>query len=65
MKRDDFDPNGERNSQNREICGYERLSCDEVLNIVSGKVSRQKKTYGLCSITSSHGFQKQWRNIGQ
>ena len=57
MKRVDFDPNGQRNPQNRGKSGYERISWDEALNIVSGEISRIQGTYGkhaLTGITSSH-----------
>ena len=43
MKRVDFDPNGERNPQNRGISGYERISWDEALDIVAGEIRRMKK----------------------
>ena len=37
MKRVDFDPNGERNPQNRGKSGYVRISWDEALDIVAGE----------------------------
>ena len=46
MKRVDFDPNGERNPQNRGVSGYERISWDEALDIVASEIKRQKSTYG-------------------
>ena len=64
MKRVDFDPHGQRNPQNRGISGYERISWDEALAIVSDEIKRQKKLYGAGSIvlpTSSH---HQWGNVG-
>ena len=57
MKRVDFDPNGERNQQNRGISGYERISWEEALDIVSGEIKRLCDTYGghaLTGLTSSH-----------
>ena len=57
MKRKDFDPNGERNPQNRGISGYERISWEEALGIVSGEMKRLIDTYGghtITGITSSH-----------
>ena len=57
MKRVDFDPNGERNPQNRGKSAYERISWDEALDIVSGEIKRVKETYGgsaISGITSSH-----------
>ena len=43
MKRVDFDPNGERNPQNRGKSGYERISWDEALDIVADEIRRQKR----------------------
>ena len=43
MKRVDFDPNGERNPQNRGKSAYERISWDEALDIVSGEIARVKR----------------------
>ena len=64
MKRVDFDPNGERNPQNRGKSGYERISWDEALDIVAGEVTRQKQTYGPGSIAVLHGAHHQMGNIG-
>ena len=64
MKRVDFDPNGERNPENRGSSGYERISWDEALDIVSGEIMRVRQTYGpgaLFGVTSSHHT---WGNIG-
>lgn len=64
MKRVDFDPDGERNPQNRGISGYERISWDEALDIVAKEINRQKREHGPGSIfmpTSSH---HQWGNVG-
>ena len=46
MKRVDFDPNGERNPQNRGKSGYERISWDEALDIVAGEMKRIRADYG-------------------
>ena len=57
MKRVDFDPDGERNPQNRGKSRYERISWDEASNIVAGEIMRVKETYGgsaISGITSSH-----------
>ncbi|MEM9351137.1 MAG: pyrogallol hydroxytransferase large subunit, partial [Pseudomonadota bacterium] len=50
MKRVDFDPDGERNPQNRGTSGYERISWDEALDIVSKEIMRQKRVHGPGSI---------------
>ena len=57
MKRVDYDPNGERNPQNRGISGYERISWEEALDIVGGKMKSLIDTEGghaITGITSSH-----------
>src|SRR6202790_1935782 len=63
MKRVDFDPNGERNLQNRGISGYERISWDEALDIVAGEIRRMKKDYGPGAIAMVTGAHHQWGNI--
>lgn len=64
MKRVDFDPNGERNPQNRGISGYERISWDEALDIVSKEIKRQKQVHGPGSIAIPHSSHHQWGNVG-
>ena len=64
MKRVDFDPNGERNPQNRGISGYERISWDEALDIVANEIKRQKKQYGPGAILLQHCSHHQWGNVG-
>jgi molybdopterin guanine dinucleotide-containing S/N-oxide reductase-like protein len=57
MKRVDFDPNGERNPQNRGKSRYERISWDEAATLVANEIKRVKETYGssaISGITSSH-----------
>ncbi len=64
MKRVDFDPNGARNPQNRGKSGYERISWDEALTIVSSEIKRLKSTYGPGVMAVSHGSHHTWGNIG-
>ncbi len=64
MKRVDFDPNGERNPQNRGKSGYERISWDEALDIVASEIGRQKRKYGPGSIALWSGSHHQWGNVG-
>jgi molybdopterin guanine dinucleotide-containing S/N-oxide reductase-like protein len=64
MKRVDFDPDGERNPQNRGISGYERISWDEALDIVANEIKRQKTVHGPGSIACSHPSHHTWGNIG-
>lgn len=64
MKRVDFDPNGERNPQNRGVSGYERISWDEALDMVASEIKRVKKEFGLGAIALSHGSHHTWGNVG-
>jgi molybdopterin guanine dinucleotide-containing S/N-oxide reductase-like protein len=64
MKRVDFDPNGERNTQNRGKSGYERISWDEAIGIVAGEIKRTKKEHGPGVMAVSHGSHHTWGNIG-
>ncbi|WP_199698300.1 MULTISPECIES: molybdopterin-dependent oxidoreductase [unclassified Dehalobacter] len=64
MKRVDFDPKGNRNTQNRGISGYERISWDEALDIVSSEIARVKKTHGPGSLFFAGSSHHTWGNIG-
>lgn len=64
LKRVDFDPDGERNHENRGISGYERISWDEALDIVTKEIKRVKNDYGQGAILSSNGSHHMWGNIG-
>ena len=54
MKRVDFDPDGERNPQNRGMSGYVRISWDEALDLVAKEINRQKRVHGPGSIAFPH-----------
>ena len=55
MKRVDFNPNGKRNQKNRGVSGYERISWEEALDIVTNEIKRVKKEHGPGAIVNSHG----------
>ena len=46
LKRVDWDPNGERNPQNRGISKYERISWDEATDLIAAEIRRVIKQYG-------------------
>jgi trimethylamine-N-oxide reductase (cytochrome c) len=46
LKRVDWDPQGERNPQNRGISGYERISWDEATSIIAAELDRIYREYG-------------------
>ena len=50
LKRVDWDPNGERNPQNRGKSKYKRISWDEATDIIAGEIERVRKEYGPYAI---------------
>ncbi len=64
MKRVDWDPNGERNPQNRGKSGYERISWDEALDIVSSEIKRVQSTYGEATLTGLTSSHHNWGMVG-
>ena len=63
MKRVDFDPDGDRNIQNRGKSEFERISWDEALDIVVKEIKRSKK-HGPGAVLVTHGSHHQWGNLG-
>ena len=64
MKRVDFDPKGKRNPQNRGISGYERITWDEVLDMVAGEIQRVKREHGPGAIMNGSGSHHTWGALG-
>lgn len=64
LKRVDFDPNGERNPQNRGVSGYEPISWDEALSIVANETVRIKDAHGPSAIAVTGSSHDSWGNIG-
>ncbi len=64
MKRVDFDPNGDRNIQNRGVSGYERISWEEAVDIVTNEVNRLKREYGASAILAEPSSHHMWGNMG-
>jgi trimethylamine-N-oxide reductase (cytochrome c) len=61
LKRIDWDPNGERNPQNRGKSKFVRISWDEALDIVKSEIERIHKEYGPYAIflqADGHGETK-------
>lgn len=50
LKRVDWDPNGERNPQNRGKSKYKRISWDEASEIIASEIKRVQETYGPYAI---------------
>ena len=64
MKRVDFDPDGERNPQNRGTSGYERISWDEALDLVASEIKRVKRDHGPGAIMNGSGSHHTWGVLG-
>ncbi len=61
LKRVDWNPNGERNPQNRGNAHYVRITWDEALDIIVGEIRRIIKTYGpeaILAQSDGHGETK-------
>ena len=61
LKRVDWDPNGERNTQNRGKSKYVRISWDEATDIIASEIKRVHKKYGPFAVFSQqdgHGETK-------
>jgi len=63
MKRVDFDPNGERNPQNRGVSEFERISWEEATDIVASEIKRARAV-GPGAVAVDHGSHHQWGNLG-
>ena len=50
LKRVDWDPNGERKTENRGTSKYVRISWDEALDIITREIKRIQKEYGPSAI---------------
>lgn len=64
MKRVDFDPNGERNTETRGTSGYERISWDEAFTIVANEIKRAKTESGPGAIGTLISAHHLWGNVG-
>ncbi len=64
MKRVDFDPDGERNPQNRGTSGYVRIGWDEALDLVAKEIQRVKRQYGPGAILNGSGSHHTWGALG-
>ena len=61
LKRVDWDPDGERNPQNRGISKYKRISWDEATDIIAKELKRIGKKYGPEAVLAQgpgHGEEK-------
>lgn len=63
LKRVDWDPTGQRNTQNRGKSEYERISWDQALDIITSELLRIKDTYGLSAVLSQSDGHGETRTV--
>lgn len=63
LKRVDWDPAGERNTQNRGISGYERISWDEAYDLIESEIRRIIDTYGNSALAQSFSAHPEWGEL--
>jgi len=63
LKRVDWDPNGERNPQNRGKSKYVRISWDEATDIIANEIRRVHKEYGPYSALPIGGMHGETMNV--
>jgi molybdopterin guanine dinucleotide-containing S/N-oxide reductase-like protein len=63
MKRVDWDPNGERNPQNRGKSKYVRISWDEATDIIVSEIKRIQKQYGVYAILPQWGGHGETKSV--
>ncbi len=62
--REDFNPDGKRNAQNRGKSGYKRINWDTALDIVAGEMQRIRAAYGPEAVMSRASSHHNWGNVG-
>ncbi len=63
LKRVDWDPNGERNPQNRGKSGYVRISWDEAAQLVADELLRVKQKYGMSAVLSEADMHGEGKHV--
>jgi anaerobic selenocysteine-containing dehydrogenase len=63
LKRVDWDPDGERNPQNRGKSKFKRISWDEATDIIADELKRIVDTFGGAAILADSGAHGQTRNV--
>ena len=63
LKRVDWDPNGERNPQNRGKSRYVRISWDEATDIIAGELKRIKEKYGMSAVLAEADMHGEGKHI--
>jgi len=64
LKREDFDPKGDRKQENRGKSGYKEISWDEALDILCDEIKRIRFNYGPGAMLSTPSSHHNWGNVG-
>ena len=63
LKRVDWDPNGERNPQNRGKSPYVRISWDEAAKLIADELLRVKEKYGMSAVLSEADMHAEGKHV--
>ena len=63
LKRVDWDPNGNRNTQNRGISKFERITWAEASDLIASEVKRVQAKYGKYSVFCQGDYHGESKNI--
>lgn len=63
LKRVDWDPKGERNTQNRGKSRYVRISWDEATTLIADELKRIKETYGMPAVLAEADMHGEGKHI--
>jgi trimethylamine-N-oxide reductase (cytochrome c) len=63
LKRVDWDPDGERNPQNRGKSKYVRISWDEATDIIAKEIARVKEKYGMSAILAEADMHGEGKHV--
>ena len=63
MRRVDWDPDGERNPQNRGKSKYVRISWDEATDILAKELLRVKEKYGMSAVLSEADMHGEGKHV--
>jgi anaerobic selenocysteine-containing dehydrogenase len=64
LRRVDFDPTGNRNTDKRGESGYEPISWDAALDMVATEMIRLKREVGPAAVMTTPGSHHLWGNVG-
>ncbi|MCF0121313.1 MAG: molybdopterin-dependent oxidoreductase, partial [Oscillospiraceae bacterium] len=63
LKRVDWDPDGDRNTQNRGISRYERISWDEATTYIAKELLRINEKYGMSAVLSEADMHGEGKSV--